>query len=65
MEIKDTLKALRNNFNASTQNICLVHLSGGNADPKVFEERVKEELGFNNVFVAQKGLEISLQINDF
>ena len=65
MEIKSTINALKNNYTPSLQTICLVHLSSGNADPKMFQERIKEEVGFNNVFVAKKGLEIPLQLSEF
>ena len=65
MEIRSTLQALRNNFNSNLQNICLIHLSGGNSHPKMFKEMVRGSLGFDNVFIADKGIEIPLQLSEF
>ena len=65
MEIQSTLQALRNNFNSNLQNICLIHLSGGNANPKMFKDMVRGSLGFDNVFIADKGVEIPLQLSEF
>lgn len=65
MEINDTIDFLRHNYSSSLMTICLIHLSHGNADKKYFKQKVQDELGFNNVFVAQKGLEIPLEICEF
>ena len=65
MELQSTIRAIRNNFSPSLQTICLIHLSGGNAEPKLFQQIVKEEFGFDNVFIAEKGLEIPLQLSEF
>ena len=65
MELKNAIDALKNNYSPSLQTICLVHLSVGNADPNMFNERVKKEIGFYNTYIATKGLEINLELNDF
>ena len=65
MEIKNTIDALKNNYSASLQTVCLVHLSTANADQNIFNERVKKEIGFYNTYIATKGLEINLELNDF
>ena len=65
MEILRTIEAIRNNYSPSLQTICLMHLSSGNAHPKQFKEMVQGSFGFNNVFVAEKGLEINLQTEEF
>lgn len=45
--------------------IMLLHLSRNNADEKLFKKMVQDELGFKNVFVAKKGLEIELNACEF
>lgn len=65
MELNDTISALKNNYGVNLQTICLVHLSSGNADPNKFKQRVKEELGFNNVWVCESGLEVELSKEEF
>jgi ribonuclease BN (tRNA processing enzyme) len=65
LEINDTIDFLRHNYSSSLMTICLIHLSHGNADEKYFKQKVQDELGFNNVFVAKKGVEIPLEICEF
>lgn len=65
MELNNTTLALKINYGASLQTVCLVHLSSGNADPKRFKKRVMEELGFNNVWVCESGLEVELSKDEF
>lgn len=65
MELNNTILALKTNYGSSLQTICLVHLSSGNADPKKFKKRVVEELGFNNVWVCESGLEVELSKDEF
>ena len=65
LEILQTIDALKNNFCVDTQTIVLCHLSQVNADAKEFIQRVKNELCFENVFVADKGLEIELNKSEF
>lgn len=65
LEIAQTIDALKNNFCVDTQTIVLCHLSQGNADEKGFEQRVKNELAFSNVFVARPNLEIELNRSEF
>lgn len=65
MEINDTISALKTNYNQELQNIVLLHLSNANSNAEDFRNMVIEELGFDNVFVADKGMEISLQKSEF
>lgn len=65
LEIGQTIDVIKNNFCVNTQTIVLCHLSQGNADKEGFVERVKEEVWFNNVFVAEGGLEIELNKTEF
>ena len=64
LELNDTIFALRENFSAKTNTIVLLHLSNGNSSAEMFKQRVKEELGFFNVHVAEKYLTLQLQ-DDF
>lgn len=63
MEIDDTIDFLKNNVNENTNSITLIHLSNGNSNEKEFRERVRNELGFSNVYVADKGMTIDLSLD--
>lgn len=65
MEINDTIEFLKRNYSSDCNTIVLIHLSQGNADPKTFKKKVQEELGFSNVYVARKGLEVELLKEEF
>lgn len=60
LELEQTIEVLRENFNENTKSITLLHLSKNNIMPKRTLARVKEELMFDNIHIAQKGLEIDL-----
>lgn len=64
LELNDTIFALRENFSPKTNTIVLLHLSNGNSNAEMFKKRIKEELGFFNVHVAEKYLTLQLQ-DDF
>lgn len=65
LEINDTIDALKRNYSSGLQTICLLHLSSGNSNADEFKQRVKDELGFSNVHVADKGLTINLDKDEF
>jgi phosphoribosyl 1,2-cyclic phosphodiesterase len=65
MEINSTIEFLKENYSADCMTIMLLHLSRNNADEKLFKKMVQDELGFKNVFVAKKGLEIELNACEF
>lgn len=64
LELNDTIFALKENFSSSMNTIVLLHLSNGNSNAEMFKKRIEEELGFFNVHVAEKGLNLQLQ-DDF
>ncbi len=64
LELENTIMALSANYSSSLQTILLLHLSNGNSNSEMFKNRVKEELGFFNVHIAEKGLTLQLQ-DDF
>lgn len=65
MEIEDTIEVLKQNYSSELQTIILCHLSNGNSNAELFKQRVKDELGFDNVFVADKGLVVELSKEEF
>lgn len=60
MSIDDTVEFLKNNYSTALRTVTLVHLSDGNSDAKGFEERVKNELSFPYVCIADKGVTIDV-----
>lgn len=65
LEIEDTIEVLKQNYSSELQTIILCHLSNGNSNAELFKQRVKDELGFDNVFVADKGLVVELNKDEF
>ena len=60
INIIQTIEVLNNNFCDATRTIVLAHLSDGNSNASDFLPRTQEELGFENVFIADKGVEIEI-----
>lgn len=52
------------NKSVTLQNVILIHLSEGNADPKMFRQRFREEVGIEPI-VAKKGLTMKLNREEF
>lgn len=65
LSIDDCIDALKRNYSPSLQTIMLLHLSSQNSDSEGFKKQVQESLGFSNVVVADKGMEIPLNIEEF
>lgn len=65
LEIEDTIEFLKQNYSSSLQTIILIHLSNGNINAEKAKQRVKDELGFENVYVAGKGLIVELNKDEF
>ena len=65
LEIHDTIDALNQNYSTALQTVVLLHLSDGNSNANEFKKRVQQELGFDRVFVADKGLEVELSKDGF
>lgn len=65
MELNDTMEFLKQNYSSSTQSIVLIHLSNGNINAELAKKRVQEELGFMNVVIADAGVEIELNKEEF
>lgn len=65
LELEESVKALKVNFCADTQNIILIHLSSANSKETTFIQRVKDELGFHNVATARANQIINLEKEEF
>jgi len=62
MSFQNTLEFLSANDLSKVNNIVLIHLSSGNADPEQFHKRTTEHTG-KTVHIASKGVEIQLTKN--
>lgn len=65
LELNDTIEFLKQNYSSALQSVTLIHLSNGNINAETAKQRVKDELGFDNVYVADKGLIVELNKDDF
>lgn len=65
LSLDQCVDVLKNNFGASTQTITLIHLSDGNSDSEMFKKRVIDELGFGNVYIAERGMSVELVKEEF
>lgn len=65
LELNDTIEFLKQNYSSSLQSVTLIHLSNGNINADIAKQRVKDELGFDNVYVADKGLVVELNKEEF
>lgn len=65
MGLNDTREFLRNNYSCELQTIVLIHASSQNLDKKKARKMVQQDLCFDNVYVAKKGMEIELNLTDF
>lgn len=61
LNIDQCIDVLKTNFGGYTRTVILAHLSDGNSDANDFLNRTKDELGFDNIFIADKGLYIDLK----
>lgn len=62
MSFQNTLEFLSANDLSKVNNIVLIHLSSGNADPEQFLKKTIQHTG-KNVHIAKKGMEIELNVN--
>jgi phosphoribosyl 1,2-cyclic phosphodiesterase len=65
LELNQTIEVLKQNYSSDLQTIMLLHLSNGNSNAQQFKERVQQELGFQEVYVAEEGLTLELQKEEF
>lgn len=59
------LEYLKAIYSINLQGIILWHMSSSNIDSNKAKKKVQEELGFSNVYVARKGIEVELLKEEF
>lgn len=59
LDIDSTINFLAKNKGENTKKIILSHLSSENADKKEFKNKAIQQLSFNDVYIAQEGLNIN------
>lgn len=64
MEIKETMKAIRNNISSDLNNIILCHLSDVQSDEKLFKRLILDEFGIKP-YIAERGLELEINKSEF
>ena len=65
MELNETIEFLKQNYSSRTQSVTLIHLSSTNIDAEKAKKKVQDELCFDNVNIAKKGLVIELNLEEF
>lgn len=66
MSLDTARNFIQTNDNPALRNVVLIHLSDKCGDPAVFQKRAKEVLKYDtDVYVAHKGLEVSLDLCPF
>lgn len=60
LSIDQCIDTLLTNLCDATATIVLAHLSSANSDANKFIAKTKEALGLDNIYVADKGLDIEL-----
>lgn len=64
-DIDECIRYLKSIYSVDLQSIILWHLSDANINAEKAKQQVKDELGFSNVYVADKGLTINLEKDEF
>lgn len=66
MSLDTALKFIQTNDNPALRNVVLIHLSDTSGDPALFLKRTKETIEYGaNVYVAEKGLEVDMNLCPF
>lgn len=66
MSLDTALKFIKTNDNPALRNVVLIHLSDTSGDPALFLQRTKETIEYGaNVYVAEKGLEVDMNLCPF
>lgn len=66
MSLPTALDFISTNDNPNLRSVCLLHLSDKSGDPALFLQKTKETIKYGaDVYVAEKGLEISLDLCPF
>lgn len=65
MSLETTLGFISANDNVELRNTVLLHLSNDNADPELFRQRAREVLKHGELYIAEKGLIVDLNLCPF
>ena len=66
MSLDTALKFISTNDNPALRNVVLIHLSDKSGDPALFKQKTEEIVKYGaDVYAAEKGLEISLDLCPF
>lgn len=66
MSLYTALKFIQKNDNPALRNVVLIHLSNTSGDPALFLQRTKKTIKYGaNVYVAEKGLEVDMNLCPF
>lgn len=66
MSLDTALKFISTNDNPALRNVVLIHLSDKSADSALFRQRTEETIKYGaDVYVAEKGLEVNLDLCPF
>lgn len=66
MSLYTALKFIQKNDNPALRNVVLIHLSDTSGDPALFLQRTKKTIKYGaNVYVAEKGLEVDMNLCPF
>lgn len=63
LSIDETIDFLKRNIGINTKEIILSHLSSANANKNLFKQKAKKDLSFDNIYIAEEGLNIKYGIN--
>lgn len=65
LELNDTIDFIKQNYSCDIQSITLIHLSNNNINASVAKKRIVDEIGFGNVYIADVGVEVTLNKDEF
>lgn len=66
MSLDTALQFIQTNDNPALRNVVLIHLSDTSGNPALFLQRTKETIEYGaNVYVAEKGLEVDMNLCPF
>lgn len=66
MSLDTALKFISTNDNPALRNVVLIHLSDKSGDPALFKQRTEETVKYGaNVYIAEKGLEVDMNLCPF
>ncbi len=66
ISLKTATEFISTNDNPTLLNVVLIHISQSNGDPVLFQQKIEETIKYGaNVYVAEKGLEVDLNLCPF